>query len=163
MVLECSGRYEVIVSVIDDTWGYYRLTVDEIAVTTATDVVPCYGGTIYFEETLSGTFDEGSQDVHKYRFTGEWNTGVTVSVVTTEGDLNGFLSLKSPDGQIIYDDDSGEGTNPLIDDAYLPCSGIWEVSVSGWPNTIGSYALKLTSGAGGNTFGMEPCSIPQGY
>ncbi len=94
-----------------------------------------YGGTIY------GTLQDWRGD--GWTFFGR--AGDLVSVSLRSRDFDTYLELYGPDlKRLVRDDDSGDGTNALINRYILQSSGFFTIVARGYDaGEIGSYTLSL--------------------
>lgn len=84
-----------------------------------------------------------------WEFTGTAGQVISLSAMPHNPDeqLDLFLEVVTPEGQIFSDDDSGYLRNPALTDFRLPASGQYTVVISEYTPTIGGhYQLALASG-----------------
>jgi len=113
-------------------------------------------GTINFGELKSGSIVNVSE-TDMWNFTAARGEGVTISVKAITGNLNPFLTLKLADGTAVTDDDGIDGTNPLIQNLYLNCSGTYQIVISAWAGTYGDYQLEFSLVPEGSSYNVRPC------
>jgi hypothetical protein len=100
-------------------------------------------GEIDFEETISGSIDEGGY--HLWTFEGE--SGQTISISLT-GNFDTYIQLYGPDGFLVtLDYGSGSGSTSQISSYPLFADGEYTIIVSSFTSTSGDYELSLLEGA----------------
>ncbi len=104
--------------------------------------------TLTFGATLNGAISPaGERD--SYNFRASAGQKVTIVVERTSGDLNGFLRLIRPGGQLLVsDDDSGSSNNPVLNLVEVPDNGTYRVEVlasAAAPNTTGGYRISFSA------------------
>jgi hypothetical protein len=102
------------------------------------------GGTIEYDQTVSGSFDNNAVD--HWEFYGTAGDRVTISMQESDGDLDTYLELYGPSGGFLTsDDDGGESLNSRIDDYDLPDDGVYLIVARGFSYQGGSYTLSLSN------------------
>ena len=103
------------------------------------------GRIIEVGQTVMGQIMPAS-DVDDLYFDAQAGTRVSISLVHTGGNLDGYLTLYAPDGRVVAsDDDSGEGYDPLIQAVLLPQSGRYRIRAQGYSYaTTGDYTLTVS-------------------
>ncbi len=100
--------------------------------------------TIAYGDTVSAELTE-DESRHFWAFNGTAGDVVTISAVGVGEFDDTFLELRSPDGDLLVDDDdSGDGWFALIEDFTLPETGTYEIMVRGFAGAVGEYDLTLT-------------------
>lgn len=101
------------------------------------------GGDIFSGVPVMGNLIAGGED--EWTFAGEAGDQVTISMVSPGGELDTYLLLLDPSGNIIMEDDDGFGdTNSLINAFELPESGLYTIIAAGFDDTTaGAYELTL--------------------
>ena len=131
---DASGVYYIHVSAYSGA-GDYRVSL-EIADASSG------GGEIEFGETVEAMLRGGGE--HEWEFSGSEGDEIRIAMNATEGDLDCYLELYSPDGdQLFYDDDSGQALNALIDYFVLPEDGLYRIVASDLSGESGEYELDL--------------------
>jgi hypothetical protein len=103
---------------------------------------PSGGGEIEYGETVEATIRGGGK--HEWEFSGTEGDEVSIAMSVIEGDLDCHLELYSPDGDsLIYDDDSGESLDALIEYFVLPADGLYHIVASDLSGESGTYTLTL--------------------
>jgi outer membrane protein assembly factor BamB len=106
---------------------------------------PDDGRTIASGQTLYGTIDPvGDEDT--YYFDAAQGQKATIRMDRTDSSLDCYLTLYAPDGtEVTRDDDSGDGTNALINQVTLSQNGRYRiVARSCCSYNSGPYSLALT-------------------
>lgn len=99
------------------------------------------------EDTPTGSIL--SEDINEHIFTFEGETGelVNINMEAVSGDIDPFLTLYTPDGDIVaMDDNSGADDNAELRNIKLLQDGLYSVQATGSDNTIGTYSLTFTRG-----------------
>jgi hypothetical protein len=99
-----------------------------------------------YGDTVQGTLEQGISD--DWTFEGTAGDMVTINAIAGDAvQMDMFLTLTSPDGAtVIEDDDGGEGLNAAIIDYELPADGQYTIRVSSVAGP-GDYTLTLASGS----------------
>jgi hypothetical protein len=106
-------------------------------------------------QSLSGELNDLQQAL-QYIFDGQAGENITLTLQTTTGNLNAFLSLATFDGRpIAEDDDSGGGTDALIQIS-LPESGTYVITAS----RSRADPTNPTGGAGAFTLSLSLGQLP---
>ena len=81
----------------------------------------------------------------QYTFAGNEGDIVSIYMVATEGDLDTYLILLDPSGNIIIEDDDGYGgTDSLINELELPETGLYTIIATAFDDTTsGNYELAF--------------------
>jgi hypothetical protein len=103
---------------------------------------------ITYGETLSGSLDDDHYR-QLYVFNGRQGEIVTISMITTEGDLDPYISLVDSTGRgVAFSDDDGDGKAALLDSLHLPITGDYFLIATRFGHeqgsTSGNYQLSLT-------------------
>jgi len=134
--IEATGVYTVYATSYQGQ-GAYRLTLEMAE-------EPSGGGEIAYGEAVEADLPGGGQ--HSWTFEGEADEVVTIRMEALEPELDAFLSLYGPDGELLTeDDDSGLNYNPLIETYRLPEDGIYRIAAaSSWASgSGGQYLLSI--------------------
>ena len=113
---------------------------------------------IQFGQTLAGEVSQPGE-VDFFVFEGTQNQTISVSVISTDNRLDPVTAIITADGGFVAeDDDSGAGSNALIQNAVLPQTGIYLIAVTSYVSDVGAqtagpYEVTLLSGA--------PIGVPQ--
>jgi hypothetical protein len=104
---------------------------------------PTTGGVVAYGETVQKSLEEGMG--HGWFFTGSEGDVVTVAMRALDTDLDCYLELYGPDGQLLTeDDDSGQDLDALIEYYELPADGAYRVVALGAVMGVGgAYELSL--------------------
>lgn len=147
--LESAGLYFAALVLADESpSGTYALTLSGVASNLDDPNLPplplVYGDRI--ESTITV-----NRPLEQYSFTGQMNEQVVITMEAVDDDLDPFLYLYGPGGEIIgQDDDSGSRNNAQLN-AVLPFDGVYTITASrfGRENgtTEGAYTLSLSSGS----------------
>ncbi|MFC1959198.1 hypothetical protein ACFLYO_00660, partial [Chloroflexota bacterium] len=153
-VLDTAGIYFAALALADETpvdespGGTYALTLSGVVNNLDNPDLPplplVYGDRI--ESTITA-----DRPLEQYSFTGQMNDQVVIMMDAAGDDLDPFLVLYGPAGEIIgQDDDSGNRNNAQLN-AVLPLDGQYTIAASrfGRENgtTAGIYTLELSSSA----------------
>lgn len=124
------SEYELFVGAYGTTTGSFRLAVDAIQLQS-----------ISVGATQTGFLGSGS--VELYRFAAPRSMDLVITADKTgESDLDPKVTLKNSSGtEIGSDDDSGEGNNARL--TTRVDAGTYQIVVSGYGTTSGSYALSV--------------------
>ncbi len=117
--------------------------------TSESGVVSNPGLPLLYGEQTQGTIND-EQPLEHYMFQGQANDQVLIEMGVVEGDLDPFLYLYGPDGEVVgQDDDSGSGSNAALA-VVLPADGRYSLVASRFGRergeTRGSYLLGLSVG-----------------
>ncbi|MCX7682479.1 MAG: PPC domain-containing protein [Anaerolineae bacterium] len=133
-LIEATGTYYIHATSYSGH-GDYRLT---LTVSTA----PSGGGELEQGKEVRGTLPGNGS--HTWTFIGKEGDEVSMAMTVVEGEMDAYLELYSPAGELlISDDDSGGGLDALIEYYLLPVSGEYRVIASEVAGEPGSYRLKL--------------------
>jgi len=152
LTLPSSGRYTIVVrSFSDATIGSYELGSASGTVIPGWDADSNDGGeVIELGEVVQGdlTTPRGQQ----WAFHG--SEGDTIRISVTSAQFDSLISLFGPSGEYLtFDDDSGVGTNAMIEGYTLPHSGMYYVDVLSYGNgATGTYSLMLDYASSGGGF-----------
>ncbi|GAB4570830.1 MAG: hypothetical protein Kow0077_05930 [Anaerolineae bacterium] len=99
-------------------------------------------GSLGYGETRRDTL--GAGQTHAWTFSGNAGDQITIDMIATGGDLDPYLSLYDPSGNLIAtDDDSGSDFNAQLS-IRLPGGGTYTIAASSFFETSsGSYELHL--------------------
>ncbi|MFW5748207.1 MAG: PPC domain-containing protein [Chloroflexota bacterium] len=150
-VIPADGSYYLIATRFESqagrTVGRYRLEVTNEG--NAFADVPPDVRRIQYGTSTTGTIDPVTPEV-LYAFWGEAGDTVRVTMDTSEGNLDPFVSILTSDGTtvLVSDDDGGTNRNARIDRFSLPSTGIYYIRASRYsggdnPDTRGSFILVL--------------------
>lgn len=135
--LPSTGEFLITASSLSGTaYGNFQLSLDKVTLES-----------IDFGDSLETEITERTQSLY---FSFEGSIGDVLNVnVTTEDHLDTTLSLNGPDNyQLTYDDDSGAGYNPEINQLNLNQSGTYTLVVRPYtPGDIGTLTVTLSRGA----------------
>jgi len=111
------------------------------------------GGTISSGQAIAGSIARAGSSC-AYTFNGAAGSKVTIKMVATSSSLDPYLKLKNPSGKIIaQDDDSGGGSNSLINYS-LSQAGTYTIVAGSYNNaSSGSFNLRFDSSAASSTCG----------
>jgi len=105
--------------------------------------VPAFAGSINFGETVRRDIAQPG-DRNEWRFEGQANQIVSISLNDDNSGLDPFLTLLAPDGsELISNDDSNNTLNALIDNFTLPATGEYTIIAAAFGNSTGMYTLSL--------------------
>ncbi len=139
-VLPAAGDYVIAVQGYSSSdFGSYDLKLERLAYGRIS--VERAGGRLEYGDTVYGVLLRWGGD--GWTFFGRTGDLVTISLRSREFDA--FLELYGPDlKRLMRDDDSGDGTNALINRYVLPSSGFFTIVARGYDEgEIGSYTLSL--------------------
>ncbi|MCU0498153.1 MAG: PPC domain-containing protein [Anaerolineae bacterium] len=137
-------------------WVSLRITREETTDpdATPTQVPPVVEGdviTVTYGETVTGELTDETQE-QVYTFEGDEGDIITISMDSNEFDT--LVILQDQDGvELTRDDDSGPGTNALIEGFTLPSSGQYQLIATGYRGVSGDevigglYQLTLEEGS----------------
>jgi hypothetical protein len=134
--LDADGTYYIYVSAYSGS-GDYRLSLD-------LSDEPSGGGDVAYGETVVGILP--GSGVHTWTFDGRGGDEVRIEMnaADSDGALDPYLDLYSPDDELlISDDDSGGNLNALIDYYILPQDGVYQIVASDISGNPGAYELTL--------------------
>ncbi len=115
--------------------GEYRLGLDISA-------EPTSGGVIEYGALVEGRLPGNGE--HTWEFEGQQGDEIRIAMRAVSGDVDSYLQLYSPDDELlIYDDDSGEDFDALIEYYVLPANGTYRIEVSDISGEPGEYELTL--------------------
>ncbi|MEX0964485.1 MAG: pre-peptidase C-terminal domain-containing protein [Pseudohongiellaceae bacterium] len=152
-LLREAGRYEVIVSSFgSEETGEYRLTIEQSSTpstraTTAEILTPLQlgdsiTGSLAGSDSLSG--ENEYQD--RYSFTG--NSGESIVVDLTSSNFDTVLSLQTPSGELLENDDYEGSSDRSMLQLTLQEAGRYRVLVSSYNRgETGNYTLAIRAGA----------------
>lgn len=84
---------------------------------------------------------------HVYTFEGTVGEFVNISMERVSGDVDPFLTLYTPDGEIVaVDDNTGSSRNAELRNIKLLEDGLYNVQATGTDGTFGTYSLNLSRG-----------------
>ncbi|MCP4361019.1 MAG: TIR domain-containing protein, partial [Chloroflexi bacterium] len=101
--------------------------------------------------------DLGQNESHTWEFDGSAGDTVDISMISTDGNLDSYLTLLAPDGRHLIDDDDGYGGSDAYIGAFsLPDTGTYTVIAKGFDEfTSGPYELNLSQTSSGNGSGSN--------
>jgi len=135
-LLQADGPYIIIASHLDQSTGFYTLTLTQGQI-----------ATLSYGDSVEGQLSSGSIQEY-YTFEGAEGDTVIITMVATSGDLDSYLILNGPDGLgLTYDDDSGGDLDSQIIYYSLPEQGVYTIIATRYDEEIGtstgSYRLTL--------------------
>jgi uncharacterized protein (TIGR03437 family) len=156
-VLSQPGNYVLFATSSDvnpDGIGNYTLKFSNPAFTMLT-----YGQTVNGTLTANSIQTSAGDFLDVYWFTAAANDTASIAL-NASSPFDAWLELLSNDGTFIDEDDnSGDGTNALINSP-LPQAGIYLIFSSPFaPNITGPYTIRLTRGASSQSFGGDAAKI----
>lgn len=99
------------------------------------------------EDVPTGSILAEDAPQHVYTFQGTTGELVNITMERISGDLDPFLTLYTPDGDIVaIDDNSGSERNAELRNIKLLDDGLYSLQSTGTDNTLGTYALTLIRG-----------------
>lgn len=112
-------------------------------------------------QTLAGTINPAN-DQDTYYFDGNTSQSVFIRMNRTSGNLDSYLYLYAPNGNLVtQDDDSGGNTNSFINGFALPQNGRYRIVAQSHNNgSTGGYnlSLSMTSSTSGGPSGYAYCA-----
>jgi tetratricopeptide (TPR) repeat protein len=91
---------------------------------------------------VTGTVQPYKED--EWRFDATAGQRVTISLIEDNSNLDTYLILRGPNGDIIsFNDDGGEDYNSLIEFFELPETGTYSIFAKGYSDSSGNYVLTL--------------------
>jgi hypothetical protein len=100
------------------------------------------GGEIAYGQTVEGVLVAESEQ--EWVFEGRAGDAIAISMIGTDYELDCYLELYTPNGDLaVDDDDSGEGFDALIVDYVLGYDGTWLIVARGSFGSGGAYELSL--------------------
>ncbi|MCP4356490.1 MAG: hypothetical protein GY796_00530 [Chloroflexi bacterium] len=107
------------------------------------DPVDIFQGFV-FPDSLE-TANLGQNERHIWEFDGSAGDTVDISMVSTDGNLDSYLFLYTPDGSYLTDDDDSYGGSDALISYQLPDTGIYTFIATGFDETTsGPYELYLS-------------------
>jgi len=162
ITLPVSGRYRIDAKKYKytPTAGNYRLSVSTVnAENTDSDDGQYLS---FIGSALEGKINtNGDRDT--YYFNGMGGRSVKIRMDRITQNLDGYLELYGPSGQLItQDDDSGGNSNPLIEHR-LPSSGTYRVVARSWEQrSNGRYSIEVRSLRNNYALGVSPLASSLG-
>jgi hypothetical protein len=134
-VLPADGLYRIIASDISGEAGEYELFLRIAQLSIEGTLVP--------DQTVSAALERGSR--HHWLFDGEAGDFVTISMDALAKDLDVYLEVYAPNGELMAtDDDSGGDSNAAIIELELTDTGPHRVVARGYNDEqAGAYELTL--------------------
>jgi hypothetical protein len=134
--LPVSGEYTILALGYDGQYGYYTLSLEP-------GEPPEARGGLAVGQTISDTLLSTAGAVYSF----EGQAGITVSVYLQSRDFDATLELLGPDGALeASDEDSGLGSDALLQSIALPAGGTYSILVFTASGFGGDYALTLLAG-----------------
>lgn len=165
--LRLEGTHTIIVSGHNNTSGMYTLslTLDESGITPDVD-----RGVIAYGQTVTGEISTDSfNDLWSFR--GTRGDIIDVQMAAASGDLDPFVSIIIPQGDVLITSDTGgEGKNAALYSVTLPETGVYTLvarragsDLGAGGDTQGAYELKLTLRRPGlDTIAVPPIVVDLG-
>lgn len=162
--LPSTGTYTVVATRFDgsngSTTGDFELILSSgsLPTNTTTPTISDASGAISYGETVIGTIDNTTFEV-VYTFEGTQGDRVSIELTAATGDLDTFLGLVGPTGELIISNDDIDllagNTNSAITDYPLPQTGTYSILATRFEGeaglTSGDFTLSLTSGSSTTT------------
>lgn len=99
------------------------------------------------ENTPTGSILSENVAAHVYTFEGTPGEIVNIRMERVSGDVDPFLTIFSPDGDVMaMDGNTGASRNAELRNIKLLEDGVYSVQATGTDNTYGTYSLTLTRG-----------------
>jgi len=99
------------------------------------------------ENIPTGSILSDNANAHVFTFDGEVGEIVNISMERVSGDVDPFLTIYSPDGDVMaMDDNSGSSRNAELRNIKLLEEGVYSVQATGTDGTFGTYSLVLSRG-----------------
>jgi len=105
-----------------------------------------YVGNLNEDAPTGSILSEGANQ-HVYTFEGKAGELVNITMERISGDVDPFLTLFTPDIEIVaIDDNAGSGRNAELRNIKLLEDGLYSVQATGTDNTYGTYSLAMSRG-----------------
>ena len=105
-----------------------------------------YVGNLKDGTPTGSILSEGTND-HVFTFEGAVGEFVNITMERVSGDVDPFLTLFTPQGDVVaIDDNTGSSRNAELRNIKLLEDGLYSVQATGADNTLGTYSLILTRG-----------------
>lgn len=99
------------------------------------------------EDVPTGSILSDNVQEQVYTFEGEADEFVNIRMDRVSGDVDAYLTLYDPVGNIVaMDDNSGSSRNAELRNIKLLVDGLYSVQATGTDNTFGTYSLVLSRG-----------------
>ncbi|NLF31804.1 MAG: hypothetical protein GX591_13070 [Planctomycetes bacterium] len=149
---DASGRYVLAANSYQQAQGSYRLWIDcpsanhregtavrlPERVSTVIDGQPVQSG------TLTSTDPKLEDDTYYDCYVVQASAGDKITVSMTSGDFDAYLLVRSPSGAVETDDDSGVGTNAVVEIPVADANGLWQIFANSTGSTkAGTYELRI--------------------
>jgi len=134
-VLPADGLYRIVASDLSGESGEYELTLEIAQLEIQGSLSP--------DQIVAATLEPASR--HHWLFEGETGDIVTISMTALDTDLDAYLELFAPSGELVtMDDDSGADSNAAIVEFELAHTGTYRVVARAYNDEqAGKYELTL--------------------